>query len=109
MSKISIIPCLAFCAALAALAGLARSADKTPAAPKFTAEQVAFYEKQVKPLLAKHCGKCHGGKEPKAGLTFQSRAAVLAGGESGPAVSLTKPDDSRLLKAIHYKDGLEMP
>src|SRR5688572_10346156 len=71
--------------------------------PTFTAEQLVFFEKQVQPILAAKCLKCHGG-EAKVASEFYltSRAAVLRGGELGPAVDLVKPDESQLLTAIRY-------
>jgi hypothetical protein len=76
--------------------------------PKFTPEQLAFFEKEVRPLLKQHCFKCHGEKD-RGGLRLNSREAVLKGGDLGPAVDLAKPEASTLLKAVHWKDGLEMP
>ena len=85
-------------------AGAAPAADK-----RFSAREVAFFEKDVLPILKANCFKCHGDKKPRGGLYLNSRAALLKGGDTGPAVSLDKPDDSLLLKAITYKNGLEMP
>src|SRR4051794_31421085 len=83
----------------------------TAADPTFSAEQVALYEKQVLPVLKASCLKCHGDdpKKVKGGLLLTSRAAVLKGGDTGPAFDAKNPDASLLLKAVHYKDGLEMP
>ncbi len=94
---------------LFATSGIASAAD-----PKFTGEQVAFYEKEVLPLLKENCLKCHGldAKKPKGkgGFNLLSRAATLEGGDTGPAIDLAKPDASLLLKAVHYKDeALRMP
>ncbi len=87
---------------------LLAAAAVAPAAepPTFSAEQVAFYEKQVRPVLKAHCLKCHGEnpKKIRGGLNLTSRGAVLTGGDTGPVVDLKKPDASLLLKAIHYKD-----
>jgi hypothetical protein len=79
---------------------------KSELAPKFTPEQVSFYEKDVLPVLTQHCLKCHGAdpEKIKGGLDLSTRKGVLGGGESGRVVDLTKPADSLLLKAIHYKD-----
>ncbi|MCE9561728.1 MAG: PSD1 and planctomycete cytochrome C domain-containing protein [Planctomycetes bacterium] len=73
--------------------------------PKFTAEQVAFFEKDVLPVLKQHCFKCHG-DEPKikGGLNLTNRQAILDGGDTGPAVKLDKPAESLFLRAIHYKE-----
>ena len=46
----------------------------------------AFFELKVRPVLAGTCVKCHGEKKASGGLRLDSREAMLAGGESGPAV-----------------------
>src|SRR5262249_50104625 len=69
----------------------------------------AFFEKQVLPILKTRCFKCHGGDKVRGGLRLTSRAAVIKGGDSGPAVDLQNPNASRLLRAITFQDGLEMP
>jgi mono/diheme cytochrome c family protein len=74
-------------------------------APKFTPEQVRFYEKDVKPLLEQHCLKCHGAEaKVKGGLNLTTHAAILAGGESGAVYDPRKPENSRLLKGLDYSD-----
>jgi len=76
----------------------------------FAAEEVAFFEKEVRPILRQRCLKCHGAEEKiKGGLRLTSRENIVKGGDTGPAVSLEKPADSLILKAINYADGLEMP
>ena len=72
-------------------------------------EKAAFFRSRVEPILKARCTKCHGG-EPKirGNLRLDSRGALLRGGDQGPAVTLDRPDESLLLKAIRY-DGLEMP
>ena len=79
------------------------------ASPPFTAEQVRFYEEKVRPILESRCFKCHGaGEKVKGGLRLDSRAAILKGGELGPAVIVDRPEESLLLQAIRYEE-LEMP
>ncbi len=68
----------------------------------------AFFEKEVRPLLAENCVKCHGPEKQKGGLRLDSRESVLQGGESGPAVVPGKLDESLLVDAVRY-DGLQMP
>ena len=74
-------------------------------------EKVRFFEKDVKPILEASCFKCHGGEAKiKGGLRLTSRAGLLKGGETSPAVSLEHPEKSLLLTAINYKDeDLQMP
>jgi hypothetical protein len=68
----------------------------------------AFFEKQIRPLLIKRCYSCHAGTKNNGGLSLQTRAGWEKGGESGPAIIPSKPDDSLLIDAINYRD-LEMP
>ena len=68
----------------------------------------AFFENQVRPLLARHCQECHGADKQESGLTLTSRVAVLKGGFGGPAVVPGDTDESLLIEAVRY-DGLEMP
>jgi cytochrome c553 len=70
--------------------------------------QIAFFEQNIRPILTSQCVKCHGSKKQEAELRLDSRAAMLNGGESGPAVFPGRPGQSLLLKALHY-DELEMP
>jgi hypothetical protein len=44
------------------------------------------FEKDVLPVLTARCLKCHGGDKPKAKLDLRTRAGMLQGGESGPAL-----------------------
>ena len=98
---------------VAALVGVGRFAALAdePAAPATTnPETLEFVERQVRPLLVERCHKCHGDlKEPKGGLKLTDRAAVLKGGESGPAAVAGKPADSYLIQTIGYRDALQMP
>jgi cytochrome c553 len=77
--------------------------------PPVSAAQAEFFEKSVRPVLVGSCITCHGPEKQKAKLRLDSRAAVLAGGESGPAVVPGKPGASLLVKAVHYDDSPHMP
>ena len=58
------------------------------------------YLKDIKPVLAAHCYKCHGASQQKAGLRLDTAALALTGGRTGPAL---KPGDSAaslLVRAI---------
>lgn len=75
-----------------------------------TAEQLKFFETNVRPVLVEHCQKCHGEKKQWAGLRLDSRAALIQGGDSGAAISPGKPDDSLLIRAVRHEDeNLKMP
>ncbi len=83
----------------------ARAAD-APLPPRKAAE---FFEKSVRPVLAENCFGCHNEQKQKGGLRLDSRQAMLNGGDTGPALVPGHPEQSLLLKAIHYKDDLKMP
>ena len=96
---------LAFAAALIWVAAV-RAVEPAPAD---SIKSSAFFDSEVKPLLAAHCLRCHGGRgKAKGGLNLTSRDGILKGGDSGPAVSLAAPRESLLLEAVNYT-GLEMP
>jgi hypothetical protein len=44
------------------------------------------FEKDVRPILQARCLACHGGETQKADLDLRSKAAMLRGGETGPAI-----------------------
>ncbi|MEQ9411706.1 MAG: PSD1 and planctomycete cytochrome C domain-containing protein [Fuerstiella sp.] len=95
-----------FVAFVSVLSCLPVSADETTA----TAEQLAFFEREVRPLLVEHCYSCHSVKAKKlqAGLLMDSRAALLKGGESGEAIVPGDADASLLIEAVRY-ESYEMP
>ena len=75
-----------------------------------TAESARFFEAKVRPILVDTCVKCHGPTKQKGGLRLDSRAAVLEGGDSGPAVVPGKPEESPLVSAVKQEDdGPKMP
>jgi mono/diheme cytochrome c family protein len=59
------------------------------------------FEKDVRPLLAAKCVRCHGEKTKKADLDLSTPAGVLKGGESGTAVVAGKPEKSLLYEKVH--------
>ncbi|MEZ6140427.1 MAG: PSD1 and planctomycete cytochrome C domain-containing protein [Zavarzinella sp.] len=67
------------------------------------------FEKRVRPLLIQHCYKCHGESKQKADLRVDSKAALLAGGESGTALVPNDPDKSLLIKVVKYAGDTKMP
>ena len=67
-----------------------------------TAEQLEFFEAQVRPLFAEHCYQCHSSKATPvfAKLYLDSSEGLKRGSESGPVVVAGKPDKSRLIQAV---------
>lgn len=87
-------------------------------APALTAEKakkpdargIAFSEKSIRPILVKQCYKCHSAdsKKVKGGLPLDTRAGLLKGGETGPAVVPGNVKKSLLIEALHH-NTLRMP
>ena len=68
------------------------------------------YLKDVKPILAARCYACHGALQQKADLRLDTAKSILAGGDSGPAVTPKKGGESLLLKHVRKADGFaQMP
>jgi hypothetical protein len=63
------------------------------------------FAKDIKPILAENCYRCHEEKA-KGGLRLHNLAAAQQGGDSGePAIVPGKPEESRLLAVIHPQAG----
>jgi hypothetical protein len=65
------------------------------------------YDREVKPLLARHCVSCHGATRPRGSLRLDTAAAALKGGDSGPAVVPGSSVDSPLIDAVTGQGGFE--
>jgi hypothetical protein len=100
MISLRLALCGLFCCEIAA-GTLAAEDEPTP-------EQAAFFETKVRPLLSERCFGCHGPDKQKSGLRLDSRAAMLAGGDSGAAIEPGSPESSLLVDAVNYR-SLEMP
>ncbi|HLX62884.1 MAG TPA: PSD1 and planctomycete cytochrome C domain-containing protein [Planctomycetota bacterium] len=82
-------------------AGFAAFCAEGTAAP----ERIAFFEKDVLPLLQSTCFKCHGAEaKVKANLYLTSRAGMLRGGVQGPAINETEPAKSLILDMLSFRD-----
>ena len=75
-------------------------------AEELSKEGIVFFEKSVRPLLAKHCYKCHSSTkgQDKGGLVLDSQDGWMDGGDSGPAIVPGSLSDSILIEAIEQKD-----
>ncbi len=62
------------------------------------------FDTQVAPILVSHCLDCHGGSEPKAGLSLQRSEAAMLGGDSGPVIVAGKADESELWLRVESDD-----
>ena len=74
-------------------------------------EGARFFREKIEPVLKKECFGCHSAqaKEVKGGLRLDSRAGLLSGGDTGPAVTAGKADKSLLIQAMRHEGDLAMP
>ena len=75
------------------------SSDGSPAAREVTQHDVI-------PILLLRCTACHGRHKQEGGLDLRSKAALLKGGKSGPAIVPGKPGESLIVKRVRAE---EMP
>lgn len=68
-----------------------------------------IFTKQVRPILAQKCLKCHGGKTTENEFNISDRPTLLKGGTSGPAVVPGKPRESLLYQLITHAKKPFMP
>jgi len=74
------------------------------------ASAAEIFELAIRPVLAGTCFKCHGGDKVAGELRVDSRGALLAGGDSGPAIVPGDAAASLLVRAIaREQDVSAMP
>jgi hypothetical protein len=69
------------------------------------------FRRDIRPILADNCFKCHGPDEGarKGKLRLDARGQALKGGRSGrPAVVPGKPDDSEMLRRLQSTDETDV-
>ena len=88
---------------LAASAGVVGSA--------FAAPSPVDYLRDVKPILAQSCYRCHGASQQKGGLRADTVASLLAGGDIGSAFMPGRSGASLMIQAIlgQHEDISQMP
>ena len=85
----------------------ARAAELVSASAPAQASSGPDFQRDVQPILAEHCGHCHGVDEQsrKGDLRLDIRQNALEGGESGqPAIVPGKPDESEMVSRILSDD-----
>lgn len=88
-------------AGLLVLTGLAQG--PTSKEPK---KAVPDFQREIVPIFEAKCFRCHGIKKKDGRLDMRSVAALLRGGNSGPALVPGDAEKSLLVELIHFN---EMP
>lgn len=69
-------------------------------------EKGDFFESRIRPILVGTCFRCHGDSRASGGLRIDSRAALMTGGDSGPAIVPEQPAESLLIRVIERQDDV---
>lgn len=71
-------------------------------------EAIAFFENEIRPILAENCLDCHTGTKAKVGLQLNHRAGWLKGSDYRKVVNLENPSESVVVKAISHTGGRDI-
>src|SRR3954466_13856728 len=94
---------------LCAAAALLLAGSGSARAAEASKEGVEFFEKNIRPVLAESCFKCHSAeakanKKLKSKFYADSMEGLKKGGESEkPAIVPGDPEKSALIKSIRYE------
>ncbi len=80
--------------------------ESSPAPEIAERRQARYFEREIAPLLARHCLECHDSVTKKGGLDLSRKKAAFAGGESGDAIVPGKSAASLLWEQV---ESDEMP
>jgi len=69
-------------------------------------EELEFFEKKVRPLLAERCHSCHSADtKPAGGLRVDDRNGLVTGGNTGPAIVPGNVEKGNLLRRVANADA----
>jgi Protein of unknown function (DUF1549)/Protein of unknown function (DUF1553)/Planctomycete cytochrome C len=78
-----------------------------------SADQLNFFEKNIRPVLVEHCYKCHSSESEKikGGLTLDTKQGSVLGGESGhPGITPGSLAESSIYEAMTWaNEEMQMP
>lgn len=83
-------------------------AEEPPSAVTKAAGSEISFRRDVWPIVRRHCRGCHTNTKLEGGLSMDSVADMLKGGDSGPLFDIQDPDSALLLSMISG-DQPEMP
>ena len=75
-------------------------------ADKPTPDQLAFFEKKIRPVLVEHCYKCHSpeAEKLKGEFSLDTREGIRKGGVGGASIVPGNPDKSPLILGLRHKN-----
>jgi WD40 repeat protein len=96
---------------LVGIAGAGSLGAAVAAQPPATraAAAASDYARDVVPLVERHCLRCHNSAKVEGGLLLETHEDLMRGGDSGPALTPGRPDDSPLILQIEGRAKPKMP
>ena len=99
---------------IVAISGGAKPSPDKPAVTEAptSAEQIAFFENKIRPVLAERCYKCHAedAEKIRGGFVLDTREGIRRGGDSGPGVVPGDLVKSLVIESLHYANkDMQMP
>jgi mono/diheme cytochrome c family protein len=68
-------------------------------------EASTVFARDVAPIFAEHCVRCHGPEKQKGGLRLDAKAHAMHGGDDGAVIAPGKSAESRLVHLIEGRDA----
>jgi Protein of unknown function (DUF1553)/Protein of unknown function (DUF1549)/Planctomycete cytochrome C len=72
-------------------------------------ERAVEFLRDVKPILAQRCYRCHSSLKEESSFRLDSVGAIMKGGDLGLVVVPGKSGESRLIEAVERRGDLKMP
>ena len=73
--------------------------ESQPTLPPAASRPIDFV-RDVQPIFANSCLKCHGEKKQRGGLRLDQASSLMIGGDGGPVIVVGKGDQSRLIQFV---------
>ena len=68
------------------------------------------FQREIQPLLIKHCGSCHGDSKQEGGLRLDTSSGIRKGGASGESLLSGEPESNELYRRVTSKEeNFRMP
>jgi hypothetical protein len=74
-----------------------------------TGNETVSFTKDIAPFMAERCLRCHGGNDPKGGLSLETFESLLVGGKTGPEIVPGNLEKSRLWALVGEQKPFKMP
>ena len=94
-----------FCALITLpVASIALAVAALPPAAKAALRDTVDFIREVRPIFADHCVKCHGPDKQKGGLRLDLKASLMKGGDDGKVIEPGHSADSKLVHLVEGRD-----